>query len=190
MTPKNSLAGCKNRLASRSSFPNRLISTLILAATLSSTVPAWADDTTTVMAATPVPAASVQPPTEPTIVPVRPGSVIPWPGLLLNPAAVAQIKVDLDSAKQQCFIVTQRAVAEQKAQSDYDAALQKAAAERQQAELNASVKSKTAEINSLTQRLSQAEKDRPNTYLWTGLGFGAGVAVTVLTVFAVAQATK
>ena len=166
------------------------MSTIVLATTILSATPAWADDTTTFMATVPVPVSTVQPPAEPTIVPVRPGSVIPWSGLLLNPAAVAQIKVELDSAKQQCAIVTQRAVAEQKAQSDYDAALQKAAAERQQAELNASVKSKTAEINSLTQRLSQAEKDRPNAYLWTGLGFGAGIAVTVLTVFAVSQASR
>jgi len=137
-----------------------------------------------------VPAASVQPPVEPTIVPVRPGSIIPWPGLLLNPAAVAQIKVELDSAKQQCAIVTKRAVDEQKAHDDYELALQKAAAERAQAEAAASIKTKTSEINDLTKRLEKAEKDKPNTYLWTGLGFGAGVVVTVLTVFAVSQASK
>lgn len=160
-----------------------------MAATVSFASPVWADDAVTI-SNVPVPVSTVQPPSEPTIVPVKPGSIIPWPGLLLNPAAVAQIKVELDSANQQCSIITRRALGEQKAQSDYEAALQKAAAERQQAELNANVKSKTAEINSLTQRLALTEKDRPNTYLWVGLGFGAGVAVTVLTVFAVSQATK
>ncbi len=153
-----------------------------------STGTAWADDTTGL--STPVPVSAVQPPTTPTIVPLKPGNVVPWPGLLLNPAAVAQIKVDLDSAKEQCAIVTRRAVDEQKAQDDYQTALQKAAHDRIQAELQASLKSRTGEVNDLTKRLEKAEKDRPNPYLWTGLGFGAGIAVTVLTVFAVSQATK
>lgn len=151
----------------------------------------YADDTvTTRLAATPPPISTVQPPSDPVILPLRPGNVVPWPGLLLNPAAVAQIKVDLDNAKGQCEIVTQRAVAEQKAHDDYDKAVAKAESDRQKAVLEANLRSRTSELNDLTKRLEAAEKDKPNTYLWAGLGFGAGIAVTVLTVFAVNQASK
>jgi hypothetical protein len=162
---------------------------LFVATSIATSGTAWAQETPSVVD-TPIPVSAVQPPVVPTIVPARPGYVVPWPGLLLNPAAVAQIKVELDSAKKQCDIIVEREVAVQKAHNDHELAVQKAAHERAQAEANASIKTKTSEINDLTKRLEKAEKDKPNTYLWTGLGFGAGVVVTVLTVFAVSQATK
>lgn len=118
------------------------------------------------------------------------GQKAPWTGLLLNAPAVARIKVELDSAKEQCVIVTQKAVDTQKAQYEFQLENERAEAERKAAEAAAALRTRQAEIVDLQKRLDKAEKDRPNVYLWTGLGFVGGAALTVLTVFAVSQASK
>lgn len=167
-------------------WATKFVSILTLFSFLFVSFPVRADDT----AFPPVPSSTVQSPAVPVIVPVKPGYVVLWPGLLLNPAAVAQIKVNLDSAKEQCDIVTKKAVDQQKAQGDFQLANQTAESTRVKSVLEANLKSRIGEVVDLQKRLEQSEKDRPNVYLWTGLGVGVGMVVTVLTVFAVSQASK
>ena len=150
-------------------------------------LPAHADESTAVDP-TPLPATVV--PSDPIIVPLPLGGKAPWPGLLLNAPAVARIKVELDTAKEQCVIITQKAVNTQKAQYEFQLESERATAERKETEAAASLKSRNSEIQDLQKALDKAEKDRPNVYLWTGLGVVGGAVLTVLTVFAVTRATN
>jgi hypothetical protein len=110
--------------------------------------------------------------------------------LLLNPPAVAQIKVDLDTAKEQCALTTRKEVATAKADCDFRSESERATAERQKAEVEAALKSRTSEVVDLQKRLEKIEKDKTNVYLYTGLGAVGGIVLTVITVFAVSRASK
>lgn len=108
----------------------------------------------------------------------------------MNAPAIAQIKVDLDSAKEQCDITIKKEVDTTVANWQYKLDVQVATSTREKSEVDAALKSRTAEAIDLQKRLAQSEKDRPNVYLWTGLGVAGGVILTVLTVFAVSKASK
>lgn len=138
-------------------------------------------------AADPVPVVDV---TQPLLLPLKVGDKAPWPGVLLNAPAVAQIKVNLDSAKAECDIEVRKAQDIVKAQATFELANEKASHEKDKAVDAAVIKEKTLTVADLQKRLDESEKSRPNVYLWTGVGVVGGVVLTVLTVFAVSQASK
>lgn len=124
---------------------------------------------------------------EPVMKPMRQGDVAPWIGVLLNPAAVAQIKVNLDTAKAACDITTKKAVDTVTAQCVADIGLEKAAHEKDKAVDAAIIKANSQALADALKRLDTAEKAKSNPYIWLGLGGAAGIAVTILTVVVVSS---
>lgn len=122
--------------------------------------------------------------------PMKKGQVAPFTGVLLSPKATAVIVTQLNSIDEMIKIEVDKAKAESKAQCDFALAEQKNALETDKKILQASIDEKLKRINALENKVKEAEASRPNTTLWTGLGFAAGVTVTVLTVYAVSQASR
>lgn len=133
---------------------------------------------------------STDPKLVPLIKPLKLGEKAPWPGLLLNSIAVAQIKVDLDFAKNTCALELDRVIGQEKAKCTLQMDLLRSDCAKQTAISDAMIKSKSEEILSLQKRLEQAEKDRPNIYFWGGLGLLVGIGLTVLTGYAISRAVN
>lgn len=122
--------------------------------------------------------------------PMRRGQTAPFTGVLLSPRAAANITVELRNVEERIKIAIERQQAE-------DAAKCTAKVEEGKIKSVADTKVFQAQLDSankqnsiLTQRLLKEEQDRPNVLLWTSLGAAGGVVVTVLVVFATAQAQK
>lgn len=164
----------------------RIISLLLIALMLSAPVASYADpiDLTapTLQAGERDVGAAVSP--------MKKGQSAPFTGVLLSPAAVATVTVQLKSIADVVKLEVDRANNESKVRCD--AALEDsriksdADAKVAQAKLEASMK----ENQILTDRLDKEESARSNTIWWAGGGFVVGVATTILTVWGVNQAQK
>lgn len=122
--------------------------------------------------------------------PMNKGQKAAFTGVLLSPKAVATVITELSSVGEKIKIETEKVKSEQqtickKETSDLTV---KAETEKSIFKLDAEAKGKTIDVLQL--RLDEEKKSRPNVILWSGLGAAGGIAVTLLTVFAVSQATK
>lgn len=125
---------------------------------------------------------------KPIIMPVNPGDKILWSGLLLNPSAVAQIKVNLDSQKEQCKLDITKEVDLAKANFEFQRSVLQIENDRKKIIYEATIKSKIEENNQLHKLLEIKENEKPNIYLWTGLGVIGGITITILTTIIVTHA--
>lgn len=125
-----------------------------------------------------------------TISPMKKGQIAPFTGVLLSPMAVATVITELGSIDEKIKIETDKAVGKCVAESDFNfkEAQSKYLADKKV--LQASVDEKLKRIQVLQDEIKKKEAEQTNPYLWTGIGFAGGVAVTVLTAFAITQATK
>lgn len=122
--------------------------------------------------------------------PMKKSQKAPFTGVLLSPAAVADVIVDIESIEERIHIEVTRAVQAENAVgekklSDLDARL---TADKKV--LQASVDGKTREIKILNEELAKAQSNARNPYLWGGIGFAGGVALSVLGVYAISQVAK
>jgi len=124
------------------------------------------------------------------ISPMKKGQSAPYTGVLLSPQAVATIIAELGSIDEKVKIETDKAVGKCVAESEFNfkEAQSKHLADKKV--LQASIDEKMKRIQVLQDEIKKKEAERTNPYLWTGLGFTGGVAVTVLAAFAISQATK
>jgi hypothetical protein len=168
----------------------RAIATLLIATTMATSVPAWADPPAP---AAPPPAATVTTPDAaptppPIIYPLNKGQPSPLTGVLFSPEAVAQIIAQRDTAAAAAQLAVQH-------QQELDDAAKKYA-------LDSAATTCTADKNVLSAQLTDAQKQNqilqdqlkkntggPGAPVWIGLGFVGGVVVTVVTAFAVSKAT-
>ncbi len=163
----------------------RLTSALLVATVLVTSVPVYAD---------PLPEAPAlvvgEPDIGPAISPMKKGQTAPFTGVLLSPKASATITVELDSIAEKVVIEVARARAEEQAVCAYKVNETKIKLDADLKVALAMYGAKRDENKILSERLKKVEDDRPNVLLWTGLGAGGGIVLTVLTIFAVNSAQK
>jgi hypothetical protein len=130
----------------------------------------------------------------PAISPMKKGQVAPFTGILLSPKAAATIIAQLNSMQMQINIEVDKARGEERAKCDYNINEEKAWCAADRKILQARINDQDRQMAIVNEALKESEKSRPNTTLWvglgTGLGFVGGVAMTVLTVWAVNQSSK
>ena len=124
------------------------------------------------------------------ISPLKKSQKAPFNGVLLNPAAVAGVKVQLDTADEQCKIEQDKAVGICKAQCDFNSSNLKAENERLAAVAAANEKSLRGEITDLQATLKKTTTSGSNPVLLIGLGVVGGVLTTLGTVWVVGQISK
>lgn len=166
----------------------RVVSTCLIGAQLAVCVPAFADpptDTTTSGVVVVDKNDSV-----PAVTPMKKGQTAPYTGVLLSPRGLATIVATVDTANEKTKIEVDKATGQAQAQCTFKVSEAQAKNEADQKILQAQLTEKLAEIDMLTNLVKKEQASRPNTTLWTGVGFGGGVLVTVLTVFAVSKASK
>jgi hypothetical protein len=172
----------------------RLIASILVTSMTLSTI-SWADPPkppaeTTATPASPDPQAPTTPQDPAVIAPLKQGQPAPFPGILFSPRAAASVATDLSTAKERTQIEVEVAVRSSEAKKDfkYNELNILYASDKSRAE--ATNEANLKRIQLLETELKKAQDSAPDRTLWFGIGAGAGVIVTVLTVFAVTQATK
>lgn len=125
----------------------------------------------------------------PVIAPLTKNQPAPFTGVLLSPEAVAQV-----IAKQDAAIVTQELAV--KHQADLDSVELKFQIDQLTTTcttdkniLHAQIDDQKKQVQILNDQLKKTTNS-PSATFWMGIGGVGGIAVTLLTVFAVSQATK
>ena len=149
----------------------RFISSLLVVSMLATAVPAYADDV---------------PIGPPVVAPLDKGRPAPFTGVLLSPPAVAQIVAERDSvaARTAAEVYHQAQIDDANRRFDIDSLTSTCTTDK--SILQAQVDEGKRQIVILNDQLKKTTSGPPAT-LWIGLGAVAGVALTVLTVFAVNQ---
>ena len=152
----------------------RIISTLLVCSVLASSTLAWADD----------------PPTSsPTVSPLQKGQPAPYTGVLLSPEATALVIAEKDAAKKEVELAEQRQISLSAAQKKFELEQLTSTFMADKKILQAQVDDNLRQINVLSEQLKK-QSGGSNPTMWVGLGFLGGTVLTVVTVFAVSQATK
>jgi len=171
----------------------KFIATVLLAAQVSLFAsPAFADPPTTTVAVpliVPTPPAS-EPDVGTALSPLRKLQPAPFTGVLVSPGGVASLIAELNSIKSLIKIEVDKAKADEQARAYFQVGEVTARADADKKVAQAQLDARGKEIDLLTAQLKKEENNRTNTPLWTGLGFGAGIVVTVLTVVVVNKASK
>jgi len=152
----------------------KLVSYVLVASMLATSVPAWAD-----------PPAPTPPPI---VTPLKQGQVAPWPGVLLSPPAVARVVAQQDTSSAAIALAVQHQAELDAAQKKYalDSATTTCTADK--TVLQAEVTDYQKQNQILTDQLKKATSG-PSAPVWIGIGVVGGVVVTVLTAFVVSKAT-
>jgi hypothetical protein len=124
------------------------------------------------------------------ITPLRKGTKAPFTGSLLSPQAMAKIIVEMRLANERIAIEVDKAKEECDAHCEKKISDKTAGCEADRKIAQATIEQNIKDIESLNKELKILEDSQPNVYLWTGLGFLAGIGVSILTVYAVSEATK
>jgi hypothetical protein len=122
--------------------------------------------------------------------PMKKDDRAPYTGVLLSPRAIATILSQFRNQKDQTKIEVDHAVSVERAQQEYKISELKTTSESEKKILEAQLAARKKEIVVLDERLKKEESSRANVPLWTGIGVGGGVVLTVLTVFAISSASK
>lgn len=122
--------------------------------------------------------------------PMKKDDRAPFTGVLLSPRAIATILSQFRNQKEQTKIEVDHAVSVERTQQEFKLAEVKTTLETDKKILESQLLARKKEINILDERLKKEESSKANIPLWTGIGVGGGIAVTVLTVFALSSASK
>ena len=158
---------------------NRLVSVVLIAAMLTPSAAYSAEK---------VPA-----PQDPTIAPLDQGQPAPWPGALLNAAAVGSIKFDYDHEKDKIEAAVQKAVSDVTTQKSGEIDSLKATFNSSLIQKDAIIEEKDGQISMLdkeNKKLRDEVANAPSRTTWFSLGFAGGIVFTVLTAFAIGQVAK
>lgn len=123
-------------------------------------------------------------------VPVTKGTPAPFSGLLLTPAAVAKIIVDLEARKKEVDIAVTAAKAEQKAIDDKNAADQSALCDRDKKIIQSNLDYEKKVSSELSAALKKSEDSRSNPMIYLVLGAVGGAVVMLAGAFAITYAAK
>lgn len=157
-------------------------------------VPVFAQETTQDPSAVQLPASPepwpAEPDVGPAVSPIKKGYPAPFTGVLLSPQAVAIVTVEIEHISDKIKIEVDKAVADNDAKWTYKLNEQKIKFDADQKVLMAQLDASKSENKILYERLDKVEKSQPDLMLWVGGGFVAGILTTVLTTYAVTQASK
>lgn len=152
----------------------RFISSFVITALISSSVTAYADE----------------PPTPPaTITPLSKGQPAPYLGVLFSPEAVAQVVAEKDAAERRLLLAIQHQVDLDAVQLKFEKDTLTTTCNADKEILQAQVDDGKRQVDILNDQLKK-QTGGPGAPVWIGLGAVGGVVLTVITVFAVSQATK
>lgn len=124
------------------------------------------------------------------ISPLKQGQHASFTGLLLSPAAVAKIVVQLNNEQAQRDIEVKKAQDTQKALDQLVINDLNSQLAYLKTTTDAEVKSRDEQIKTITKKLQDVENNKSNPMLWAGLGTVGGVVLSVVTIFAVSHATR
>ncbi len=124
------------------------------------------------------------------ISPMKRGQRAPFTGILLSPSAAADVIVEFETFEEKLHIEVMRAMAEEQAACDKKLKDAEARSTADKEVLQANLDSKKKEVEAYRVELKNINDSQPNPYLWAGLGIAGGIAITLLSVFAVTQVTK
>jgi len=122
--------------------------------------------------------------------PMKLGQRAPFTGVLLSPAAVANVIVEFETFEERLHIEVMRSVSEERAAGDKRLSDANAGCVADKKELQANLDASKRETDAYKTELKNIKDSQPNPYIWAGLGALGGAAFTLLTVFAVTQVTK
>lgn len=130
---------------------------------------------------------------EPTIAPLAQGQPAPWPGVLLNSAAVGSIKFDYDHEKEKIDAIVQKAVDDVNTKKNAEIDVLRSSFKSDLLQKDASLEEKEGHITLLeteNKKLRDEVSNAPSRSTWFGFGLASGIAFTVLTAFAISQVVK
>ena len=117
----------------------------------------------------------------------------PFTGVLLSPAAVANIIVEYETIEERIHIEVMNALARSKADCDKQLMDKKTEYTADKKIMESSIRSKDAMIKSLdveVKRLNDEKNSRWHPGAWIGIGAASGIALTILTAFAISKASQ
>lgn len=117
-------------------------------------------------------------------------SIPPFSGVLLSPAAVAWIIVELETMAKTIDLERKHATELANAWCEKRVSDEKHSLETDKSILQFEVENNLKTIEKLAKDLEDERENRPNLVLWTSLGVAGGIGLTLLTVYAVNQASK
>jgi hypothetical protein len=123
------------------------------------------------------------------ISPMKKYQVAPFSGLLLSPKAVAQIMAELDSYDEKVKIVTEKALADDRAASELKLSEMKTRLEADNKLLQSALQSKIDELKIVNDALKKAE-NKPDVLPWAIGSFAVGAGVALTAVIAIAISLK
>jgi hypothetical protein len=124
------------------------------------------------------------------ISPMKKGQVAPFTGVLLSPKAVATIVAELNSFDDRIKIEIDKVHGEEKAQCEYAVNDVKIKADADAKIAQAKFEENEKRIKVLEDTIKEQQASSSDPLLYGGLGFGLGVAATVLIVYATARASS
>jgi len=127
------------------------------------------------------------------ISPMKKGQRAPFTGVLLSPAATADVIVEFETFEERIRIEVVKAIQEQQADCDKKLSDADAKSTADKEILKANIKSKNSSIKDLQTQVKILKDERDTRWpagAWIGIGAAGGVALTILTAFAISKATQ
>lgn len=127
------------------------------------------------------------------ISPMKKGQRAPFTGVLLSPSAVADVIVEFETFEERIHIEVMKAVKEQQADCDKKLSDTETKLNTDKKILEANIGSKDRTIKNLQDQvkiLTEEQNSRWPVGAWVGIGAAGGVALTILTAFAISKATQ
>jgi hypothetical protein len=168
---------------------SKIVSTLVLVSLLTSNVAVAQEQSNqnALSSAKPALEAGEQDPGK-VLSPMKKGQKAPYTGVLLAPQTIASVIADYEAVPEKVKLEVKKAVAEAQNKCDRSLADAKASCEADKAALQSQIDDDKKVIKAYDEQLKVLRDKQTNPLLWTGVGVVGGVAVTLLTVFAVSAA--
>jgi len=122
--------------------------------------------------------------------PMKKGQKTPFTGVLLSPSAVANVIVELESIDEKIRIEVNVAVQKQIAECEKSASNLNTKHEADVKILRSDIDDKTRTISAKEEEIKKLKAEQTNPWIWAGIGTAGGIALALLTTFAVSKVTK
>jgi len=124
------------------------------------------------------------------ITPLKKSQIAPFSGILFSPRAAAQVATEISSFPERIRIDVEAAVKASEAKKDYERTELSIQCTADKSRIQAISESNAQRMKAFETELKRVQTASPDRTTWFSLGVTAGVIVTVVTVFAVNQASK